>query len=36
MQHLLLIYEDEKRWASLTKTEVDAEVGQYRAFPHFE
>jgi hypothetical protein len=32
MQYLLLIYEDEKRWASLSEADVKAEIGRYRAF----
>jgi hypothetical protein len=32
MEFLLLIYEDEKRWARMDKGAIDKEVGQYRAF----
>ena len=32
MQYLLLIYDDEKRWASLGKTESEAEIREYGAF----
>ncbi len=32
MQYLLLIYEDEKRWADLKSPELQAELGEYRAF----
>jgi len=32
MQFLLLIYEDEKRWAKMGEAAVKAEVQQYRAF----
>ena len=32
MQYLLLIYEDEKRWADLKAPELQAELGEYRAF----
>lgn len=32
MQYLLLIYEDEKRWADLNSPELQAELGEYRAF----
>jgi len=32
MEYLLLIYEDEKRWASHDKAAIDKEVGEYRAF----
>jgi len=32
MEYLLLIYEQEKRWAGLDKAAVDKEVGEYRVF----
>jgi hypothetical protein len=32
MQYLLLIYDDEKRWAGLGKAEFEAELGEYHAF----
>jgi hypothetical protein len=32
MEYLLLIYEDEKRWAKLDKAAIDKEVGEYREF----
>ncbi len=32
MEYLLLIYENEKRWANMDKAAVDKEVGEYRAF----
>jgi hypothetical protein len=32
MQYLLLIYEGEKRFANLSKADLMAEIGQYRAF----
>jgi len=32
MEYLLLIYEDEKRWAGMDKGTVDKEVGEYHAF----
>jgi hypothetical protein len=32
MEYLLLIYEDEKRWAGLDKVAVDKEIGKYQAF----
>ncbi len=32
MQYLLLIYEDEKRWANLNSPELQSELGAYRAF----
>jgi hypothetical protein len=32
MQYLLLIYEDEKRWANPTQAELDSEMTGYRAF----
>ncbi len=32
MEYLLLIYENEKRWANMDKAAVDNEVGEYRAF----
>lgn len=32
MQYLLLIYEDEKRWAKPSKAEFDAEMAGYHAF----
>jgi len=32
MEFLLLIYEDEKRWAHLDKAAVDKEIGEYHAF----
>ena len=32
MQYLLLIYEGEKRFANLSKPDLTAELGQYRAF----
>jgi hypothetical protein len=32
MEYLLLIYEEEKRWAGMNKAAVDKEVGEYRAF----
>lgn len=32
MQYLLLIYEDEKRWATMSEAAGGAEVGEYRAF----
>ena len=32
MEYLLLIYEGEKRWEGLSKTDVDKEMGDYRAF----
>jgi len=32
MQYLLLIYEDEKRWATMSEAATGAEVGKYRAF----
>lgn len=32
MQYLLLIYEDEKRWANWNSPELMAEIGEYRAF----
>ena len=32
MQYLLVIYDDEKRWAELGKAAQDAEIREYRAF----
>jgi hypothetical protein len=32
MEYLLLIYEDEKRWAGMDKATIEKEVGQYHAF----
>jgi len=32
MEYLLLIYEEEKRWAGMDKAAIDKEVGEYRAF----
>ena len=32
MQYLLLIYEDEKRWADLKSPQAMEELGKYRAF----
>jgi hypothetical protein len=32
MEYLLLIYEDEKRWAGMDKAAADKEVGEYHAF----
>ena len=32
MQYLLMIYEDEKRFARLSEAELGAEVGEYKAF----
>src|SRR5215472_721456 len=32
MQYLLLIYDEEKRFSSLSKTDFNAELGQYRSF----
>ena len=32
MQYLLLIYEGEKRFANLSKPDLTAELGEYRAF----
>jgi hypothetical protein len=32
MQYLLLIYEGEKRFSSLAKSDLDAEMAEYRAF----
>ncbi len=32
MQYLLAIYEDEKRWANLSKSAADAEMSGYQAF----
>jgi len=32
MQYLLLIYEEENRFASLPKAELNAELAEYRAF----
>ena len=32
MQYLLLIYEDEKRWTTMSETTQGNEVGEYRAF----
>lgn len=32
MQYLLTIYEEEKRWANLSKSAVAAEMGEYGAF----
>lgn len=32
MQYLLLIYEDEKRWANMNKAAMNGELGEYRAF----
>lgn len=32
MQYLLLIYEDEKRWTTMSETTQAAEVGAYEAF----
>jgi len=32
MEYLLLIYEDEKRWAGMDKAAIDKEVSEYRAF----
>ena len=32
MQYLLLIYEGERRFVSLSKQDLDAEIAQYRAF----
>ena len=32
MQYLLLIYEDEKRWATMNEATQGTEVGEYRAF----
>jgi hypothetical protein len=32
MQYLLLIYEDEKRWVTMSEAATGAEVGEYRAF----
>jgi hypothetical protein len=32
MQYLLLIYEDEKRWATMSEAATGAEVGEYRTF----
>jgi hypothetical protein len=32
MQYLLLIYEDEKRWANPTAPELEAELNAYHAF----
>ena len=32
MQYLLLIYEDERRWANMKPAQMNAEVGEYRAF----
>ncbi len=32
MQYLLLIYEDEKRWTTMSEAATGAEVGEYRAF----
>jgi hypothetical protein len=32
MQYLLLIYEDEKRWATMSEATQGAEVAEYRAF----
>jgi hypothetical protein len=32
MQYLLLIYEEEKRFANLDKAALDAELGEYRGF----
>jgi hypothetical protein len=32
MQYLLLIYEDEKRWAGMDKAAAAKEVGEYHAF----
>ena len=32
MQYLLLIYEDEKRWTTMSEATQGKEVGEYRAF----
>ena len=32
MEFLLMIYEDEKRWAGMDKSAIDKEVGEYHAF----
>ena len=32
MEYLLLIYENEKRWAKAGKAEFDAELAEYQAF----
>jgi len=32
MEYLLLIYEDEKRWAGMDKAAINKEVGEYQAF----
>jgi hypothetical protein len=32
MQYLLLIYEDEKRWNTMSEAATGAEVGEYMAF----
>ncbi len=32
MQYLLLIYEDETRWADLSSPHLQAELGEYKAF----
>jgi len=32
MQYLLLIYEEEKRWATISEATQGNEVGEYRAF----
>jgi hypothetical protein len=32
MRYLCLIYDEEKKWASMTKSEQDAEMGAYYAF----
>lgn len=32
MQYLLLIYEDERRWANMNKATMNGELGEYRAF----
>ena len=32
MQYLLLIYEDEKRWATMSEAATSAEVGEYHTF----
>ena len=32
MQYLLLIYEDEKRWANPSPADFQKELGEYRAF----
>jgi len=32
MEFLLLIYEDEKRWATIDKSTAEKEMGEYKAF----